>query len=322
MPDDKGPKEQVKQAGAPLDAAVVQIREVAKWLIGAFAAVGVALAAGSQVAEVGDLDGIRLIVAFAAVGVIVVCIAVAIGFATDVLTPRSVGLDQLVDEEEGSDVGKRIAEEPSLLRGHGSTIAEFAANRQAAVDAENDAWERYQAAPKGDEKQALAPEVRRAEAERKRIDEALDWLLSFGLYTEVAALFKRARWAMLGAALVAALGIVGFAWAAHPESEEEASSTPAVAKAPAEVTVELNAEGMEALADDLGAACDTEALPAIAVAGDAEALQVVTVPGDDCELHRFVLTPELGTYASEESVADDEGEMEREGNQGPAVKTG
>jgi hypothetical protein len=319
MADEADPKAETKGAGTTMDAAVVQIREVVKWLIGGFAAVGVALAAGSQLSEIGDLEGWRLAAAFGGVLATLIGIAVAILYATRVMTPRAISLNRLVGEEAGSEIGKQVKDDPSLLLGHGKSLAEFAEKRKAAVDAEDAAWAAYEAAA-AEHKKTLKSEVQRAEAERQRIDKAMAWLFSYARFVEVSHLFKTALRTMLIAAAIAALGIAGFAWAAHPESASDEADATIVAKAPLAIEVDLSAAGEETMGDDLGASCDAKALPAVALSGAAEALEVVTIPSKTCALDRFVLTPDLGTFKATETV--DEGEGEGEGEGEPPIHRG
>ncbi len=307
-------KEKVKDAGSTTDAAVVQIREVVKWLIGGFAAVGVALAAGSQLADLGSAEGLRLVVAIVSVVAVLVGIAGAIFFATRVLVPKAITLKQLVTEASTSDVGKAVVDDPDLLLGHGKSIPDFAEKRQAVLAEEDAAWEAYEGASDKDAKAALIPRVKKAEAARRRDDSAMNWLISYARYLQVSKLFRESLVAMFIAAAVAAAGIGGFAWAAHPE-DKEGEATPVVERTPAAVVVDLSPEGEESLGDDLGAECNINELEAIAVSGTPEALEVVTIPSDTCELDRFVLTPDLGE-------ADNVEEITREENPDPPIHPG
>ncbi len=305
-------KEKVKEAGSTTDAAVVQIREVVKWLIGGFAAVGVALAAGSQLADLGSVEGVRLAVAIISVVAVLVGIAGAIFFATRVLVPKAITLKQLVTEASTSEVGKAVVDDPDLLLGHGKSIPDFAEKRQAVLAEEDAAWKAYEEGDK-DAKPALVPRVKKAEAARKRVDGAMNWLISYARYLQVSKLFRDSLVAMFIAAAVAAAGIGGFAWAAHPGNEDEA--TPVVEKTPAAVVVDLSPQGEESLGDDLGEQCNTNELGAIAISGSSEALEVVTIPSDTCQLDRFVLTPGLGE-------ADNVEEITREENRDPPIHPG
>ena len=298
MAEAEDKKEEVKQSGSTTDAAVVQIREVVKWLIGAFAAVGVALAAGSQLSEIGHIDDLRLVVAFLGVFLVLVGIVVAIFCATRVLIPQAISLKELVSAKAHAEVRDAIAADPSLLLGHGSTVADLEQERDAAIVKEDEAWTAFEAKEDDKALQALAEKSSDA---RKRVDEAMRWLFSFARYTEVSSLFRQTLWVMTGAAVVAAIGITAFAWAAHPEDKKKDSAA-VVAKAPVQVQIHLSASGRETLGDDLGDKCGTAKLSAVALAGNAEALDVVTVPTTTCSVHRFTLTDELGTFENAEPV--------------------
>jgi hypothetical protein len=285
-----------------MDSAVVQIREVTKWLITAFAAVGVALAAGSQLSEIGALSHFRLGAAFFAVLVAIAAIGVAIFSATRVLTPKAVSINRLAEEEEKSEVGKQVRDDPSLLLGHGKTLKEFAKRRDDALAAEDKAWEDYEVAEK-EEKKDFRPTVKKARAARRRIDAAMGWVISYARFVEVSRRFRLAlRW-MLGSGIVASLAIAGFAWAAHPEADAGgAAETGAVSAAPMKIEIDLSPSGEKTLEGVLGTGCPMSSLAAIALAGPANALEVVTIPNGECSLRRFVLTPVLGTFEATTSA--------------------
>jgi len=312
MPDDTPKISGVERVNNSTDKSINQIREVAKWLIGAFAAVAVVLAAGSQLSEVGDLESGRLAGALLSIFAALVGIAIAIYFTVKVLTPESLTLRRaVVDESKGSEAGKAVAEDPTLLLGHGTSIGEFEERRNAALKAEDDAWAKYEA---NRESSDLKTKALRAEATRKRIDEAMTWVITFVRYKEAAYSFKVALRAMFVGAVITAVGITGFAWAAHPE--EEKSEEKVVASAPSAIAVDLNEDGRETLVDDLGESCKRSAVPAVAIGGEPEALEVITtLSNKNCDVARFVLTPELGTYKSREPVF-------RESNPAPPAGSG
>jgi hypothetical protein len=288
-------------SAANMDAAVLQIREVAKWLIAAFAAVGVALAAGSQLSEIGSLSGWRLVAAFAGVILTLAGIAGAILFATRVLTPRQIALNRLVRDECKSKIGEEVRGDGSLLLGHGKSLKEFAEKRDQALAAENAAWSAYEAADKT-EKKGLKPSVEKAQADRERIDDTLSWVISYARFLDVSALFRASLIAMFVAAAVSAIGIAGFAWAAHPEDKPAETEVAAVSVAPAAVEVELSPLGERTLSDALGVTCTTSPVAALALSGPANALEMVTIPSQACGLRRFVLTPVMGTVKADATV--------------------
>ena len=299
MTDSPASESGVERRTKNMDDAVVQIRDVVKWLIGAFAAVAVVLAAGSQLGEVGSLSDGRLLAAFGGVLATLLGIALAIYFAAKVLTPSALTLKQMVREEKKSPAGKAIAKDSGLLLGHGTSIKEFEQRRNAAVTAEADAWTKFEADEGSSSLEALAV---KASKNRERIDEAMVWLISFGRFKETSQLFKAALRAMFAAAAIAALGITGFAWAAHPEEKKEGNGGALVAKAPSAVTIDLSREGRETVGEEIGRKCDPEAVAAVAVAGEPRALEVVTTPSKRCKLARFMLTPAVGAYQARATV--------------------
>ena len=292
-------KEEIKESGSLTDAAIVQIREVVKWLIAAFAAVGVALAAGSQLSDIGHLSDWRLFAAGGGIFLVLVGVALAILKAVRALTPEPISLKELVESSEHKAVRDKVASDRTLLLGHGGSVAEIQCELNRQNEEETSAWAKF--AQNENDKEALKA-AERASANRLATDEAVGWLLEFARYTEISHLFKRSLWWMTGAAAVAALGIGLFAWAAHPEDKSDEDATPVVAKAPAEIEIDLSDAGKRELADELGPQCNGDELKAVALGGTADALEVVTVPSEDCSLERFTLTDTLGTYESTETA--------------------
>jgi hypothetical protein len=292
-------KEEVKSSASLTDAAIVQIREVVKWLIAAFAAVGVALAAGSQLSEIGHLSGWRLVAAGLGIFLVLVGVALAILKAVRVLTPEPISLKELAESSDHSGVRQKVESDPTLLLGHGESVIDIQDERNRQYQEETAAWKKFEADET--DKEALRA-AERASANRLETDKAVGWLLEFARYSEISQLFNRSLKWMTGAAAVAAVGIGLFAWAAHPEDKSDETPAPVVAKAPVEVEIDLSDDGKQDLADELGPKCDGDKLAAVAVGGTADALEVVTVPGEDCSLERFTLTDTLGTYESTEPV--------------------
>src|SRR3954454_17797218 len=94
--DDDKPKE---APPSPAFAAIERARDLAKWLIVAFGAIGTTLVAGSQLADIGKIDGWRLAAAFAGLVLGLVGIAIAIWYAARVLAPDDLSLNQLARNE-------------------------------------------------------------------------------------------------------------------------------------------------------------------------------------------------------------------------------
>src|SRR4051812_24708517 len=101
--DDDKPKE---APPSPAFAAIDRARDLAKWLIVAFGAIGATLVAGSQLSDIGKTDGWRLFAAFAGLALGLGGVALAVWSAVRVLTPDDLTLRQLAGNENKSPAGK------------------------------------------------------------------------------------------------------------------------------------------------------------------------------------------------------------------------
>src|SRR3954467_11055970 len=86
------------EASSPFGSAMQGIRDAAKWLIGAAAAVGAILITGKQLSSIGQLPiGIRLGVAVVGIIVALLAVVAAVWVAVQVLLPVGVTLKELKD---------------------------------------------------------------------------------------------------------------------------------------------------------------------------------------------------------------------------------
>ena len=300
MADDDA-KAESKGPGGTADAAILQIREVVKWLIAAFAAVGGLLIAGSQLAEIGQLTGWRLAAAIAAIFLVLLGVAVAILEAVRVFIPLPLGLKDVAEGKDLERIRSKIAADPSLMHWQAASVPELRARQEALLKDETEAWQIFKRDENDKEALRLAE---RASADRVVVQEAVTSVVAFARYTLASELFKRSLRGMLAGATIAALAIALFAWAAHPEDKDDEETAPVVAKVPTSIVVNLSPAGEDALGEKLGAGCDANAVPAVALGGEADALEVVTVPSDTCSLQRFTLTETLGVATSTEAATE------------------
>jgi hypothetical protein len=250
-------------------AAVNRYRDLAKYLIGVFAAVAGLLLAGTQLTSVGmlswDRDKARVIAA--AIGLIVALGAVVrvIALALRVLQPIEISAS---DVEGDPSLKAYLESRPTALGGAG-TLARVRemANSSLLSDDERAQWAGV-------------------------LDDAL-----------ATAALKRARDAfdgawhgMLVAGVLGAAGIVAFAWAANPPKNSSAS--PVVNSQPMLVSVHLTHDGMAALRPPLGTECDESMLRALVIGGSQDAPDIVTLPEHACRSIRLVLSSELGLVLS------------------------
>jgi hypothetical protein len=286
--------------GDALTKAADRIRATAQWLITAFAAVAAVLIAGSQLSSLGDLGGWRLAVAFICVVIAVAAVAYAIGQAAGVATAGRASLGDLANPDETAlgDIRQRVNGDPALLAGY-TDVAALSTDYATTLSQRKDALADYY---KNVDDQGKEKAARVADAQAQVVDQAAQRLLSVASFYTLSKKFNDARPRMLVGALVGALAIVGFAWAAHPPKKTK----PAVA-APAEVTIKLTQEGKKLLSAPLGAACVAKSVSAIVLATTAETAEVVTLPHGGCRIGRFTVSANVGTIDIGVSKATDSG---------------
>jgi Pentapeptide repeats (8 copies) len=212
---------------SPIGYASNRIRDTIRWLVASFAAVGGVLIAGSQLSGIGKLEAcaptelrcVRLPLAVLGAVVALAAIAGMISAAIEVLLPRDWTLSRLAKEwrERGSvsPVVGFFRDSPELLHGFSSAVdvqAEVAQVRKLRVEAKA-TWD------------AADPRERHVAARRVRqYDDRLRLLYRrAALITEVANYIslrhdfrRRFMPRFFTGAVVVAVGLVIFAWAANP----------------------------------------------------------------------------------------------------------
>jgi hypothetical protein len=272
-----------------LGAAADRIRETVKWLITAFAGVGAALIAGSQLASVGKLDGGRLAFAILCVVVGLCALAYAIAVAAGVMTASRISLGDLADTNKTDldAVRIRVNGDPALLAGFASVTAMDVEYAAALAQRKTDFNAHY--GDVHDQGKALTAQL--SDAKAVAAGQAVQRLLNVASFYTLSDAFNGARPKMFGGALVAALAIVGFAWAAHPPDEKK---QPAVA-APAVVTLKLTEEGRTLLGARVGKKCAKARLRVVVLSTSGGNAEVVTLPAKGCRVARFTVGADLGT---------------------------
>lgn len=196
---------------SPLAAANQRIRDTAKWLIASAAAIGAALIAGSQLSSIGRLEAgwptteatARLWVATAGALAGLAAVVFAITAALRVLLPVQVLIADLAEswDNPGPDMRPVVdffRRRPKFLQGT-ATPADLIGRRARLVE-------------KLGTNGAPADLRERIEAMDRRIEAVEDVASNRAL----TAAFERCLRRLLVAAVVAAAGIVAFAWAANP----------------------------------------------------------------------------------------------------------
>jgi hypothetical protein len=234
--------------------AIDQLRALGRWLLTIFAAVAALLIAGVQVSSIGrlSLGDPRLWFAVVCGMLTLVSLAVILAMFVRVLSPATISMKKLTTEESrdprSPDV--RYLVENGYLGDHPSVAALYAA---------------YQ-----------APNATAA------VQRRVDRVNATVLFERTRRRFQHAFMVTIPAAVLAALFIAGFVWAANPPA---APAGPFAM--PAEANLKLDAPPQAALSDQLGPSCVTSEVHVIVLAVHDGAYDVVSVPSDLCKLLRF-----------------------------------
>jgi hypothetical protein len=212
--DVKAPEE------SALQAANNRIRDAAKWLIASSAAVGAALLAGTQLSNIGKLEaGTRLFVAFIGAILGLAGVVLAIFVAVRLLLPVTVTLDELV--EEWDQPKKRLKpaikffkKKRKYLQGF-QTAAELQKARQVAIESLG------KIEGGGIKGSANERERMRLEAVISDLDGRTEDVEAIAQTRTLEGQFSRALECFLLATIMAAGGIVAFAWASNPPAPKD-----------------------------------------------------------------------------------------------------
>jgi hypothetical protein len=225
-------------------SANASIREVAKWLIGALAAVAVVMLAGVQISSLGSIptdNPWRLATAGLAALVAVVAVVRAIYMLTTVLMVQTSSVTDLREGASPAAVALRrvIDGDPGFLEGRASVkelVDDYTASQRDAIeslDAQADAQRAADEAGANEAAEAKAQLERatkaaaRADTRRTLLGDRVRSLVELDGYLKVRASFEKARNGLLWWSVLAAVAIIVFAWAANPPEAKDQEKTPA-----------------------------------------------------------------------------------------------
>lgn len=212
--------------GNPYGAVSDKIRDAAKWLIAAAAAVGAAMIAGSQLSSIGELDlGERFAGAVAGAVVALAAVTYVLWQSVRVLVPVAVSLQEL--ERIWNDPKPR-ADVQALKDTH--SLASFDSPgelQKAAAEAWTDVERARSDLGKAPDKAAQELAERRleeAQTSYRELDDSRYAVQGYAAYELLRANFDTLLGKLLVAAVVGASGITVFAWAANPPEPTPAST--------------------------------------------------------------------------------------------------
>jgi len=243
-----------------LSTAVADLRSLAKWLLAVFAAIAGVLTAGTQLSGVGHLQFPSPRLAIAVVGVLLALVAIAIilWLFVEVLTPGHISLTTLAayEAQHPRSALIRFVQGSDLLGPYRSVAA-----LKRAFDDNKD------------------------QATQDSIDSIVRYILPACWYQQTRIRFRRAFTIGLPCAVVAAVSVLGFTWAANPVAESGPTT-----RMPADADLTLTATSRALLADRLGSDCGTtSSIRVLVLASSADSYDVVTVPTGQCHAARFTV---------------------------------
>jgi hypothetical protein len=210
---------------APGSAAsgIQGLRDTAKWAVAAFAAIGAALAAGTQFSSIGTVqDPSRVISASAAAILGLLAVMFAIWKTVDVLAPGSLSLADLSQLENSSPDDPLLVylnDHPLLLQHQARTAHGLEEKLKQKADKRDTAYQVAERPGATDDDKKAANVL--AE-ETKYLSAVSTNLLTELSFTRLADRMNKWRLYMTGAVVVAGIALMYFAWAANP-----GKSTPA-----------------------------------------------------------------------------------------------
>lgn len=266
-----------------LTQSIEDLRSNVKWTLVAFGAIGTTLLAGSQLSSLGKfpLQEPRLwaaiIFATAALG----AAAYAVWSALKVANAGYVEFYNL----DPADV-EYVQRNAALLEGFG-TIDNLRDWYNTVIE------ERHAClthSPVDEEAQASY------EIWFNYLDGLVDTVVSYIHYNRIRQQAEKSRTRLIFASIVAAIALLGFAWAANPKEEKPVLVLQSPASA---ATLTLTDEGKKALTPLLGASCTAlSQIEVIILNVTTAGSEVVTLTTKDCPLARFTVTGTLGRLAA------------------------
>ncbi|QKJ20273.1 hypothetical protein [Microbacterium hominis] len=272
-------------SGDGIQAASDRIRETAKWLTVSFGAIGALLLAGTQLSSIGQLSAgsERLTVAvtggvLAGLGTIAVLVASVLVATTPVMS-----LSRLAHAKPP--VGTEAARTDRFLLMGYESVGTLQSAYQTAITERRTAIEQYT----GTQTDA----DRAAQARAQTIDGIVTRLVQVAAHTNLSRRWRNAVWPICIGAVVAAVGVILFVWAANPPEDAAGSTlTPGVLDDAKAGVLTLTSLGQEALAEALDCEVD-EPLEVLVLERDDAGAEVIVI-ARGCEAVRALVTPAWG----------------------------
>lgn len=265
------------------------IRAVAKWLIGAFAAVGAVFLAGVQISNLRSTDSTdEVLLAGLGIALGMTGVIFAVMSTARVMLPAQVSLAGGDESESSERIEKWAQGQQHVFGGYGTTVAEVYARYVQVANRALELRKQAEASTVAADRQRLIDQLEAAEDEQTAIAERLEALHKQAVFLEVGSRFNAAKfWVPLGSALIV-VGATVFAIATT-----KAESEPAVAQVfvkPAAVTLDLEGDDFARVRKQLGSKCPVSGVKALALDGDSkDGYDVLVLETENCNSLRLTM---------------------------------
>jgi hypothetical protein len=266
-----------------LTDAVDYLRGNVKWTLVAFGAIGTTLLAGSQLSNLGKFETSepRLWIAFLFA---IFALGAAAYAVRSALAVAYTGYTELYHLD--ADDIRYVERNSALLQGFGSVQN----LRQAYEHCIRDRHRELTATEKDPE--ALESN----EIWFAYLDGLVDDVLSYIRHDRVRRQVERSRSELTVASMIAAISLVGFAWAANPKVEQRVVVLKASAS---EARLKLTEAGKKALEPLMGVKCVSLGLIDVVALDPAAAKHdVISSKTKDCPITRFTIDDSLGSLVN------------------------
>jgi hypothetical protein len=280
--------------------AVDRYRDVAKWLIAAFGAIGAVIAGTAPLSGIGNLKANRVDYVVAGGMIALSGVAVVLAATVTILAPQTVYRHQLRAARQGplrrrfTGLGRfenLLATHPADLLPTGiNTVDQLDEAITNLVTAGTAMAARAALPADGGEQAARKRAALAINAERRRHENARRQLLDVARFEQAHTRFNRAVLAVLVGGVAAATGLALTLYGIANQPQQPSLPKPTLSD-PSPITVTLTPTGTQTLQRRLGLACDTSRLSALLLGGDriSGPWDVVVLPQPGCTPIRVVL---------------------------------
>lgn len=222
--------------GGEYRGAIDTYRSIAKWVVSSFGAVGGALVVGVQLTSLGELHGLRLAGSLAAIALVFSAVLSIIKAAVRVLLPVRLSHQGFAAAPQFQPLRDDLEADPSPLQGEATSPGALAQRYEEYLKYKENAQKAYEDAERAhqarrDEDSLIARDNARrtrdqADEDADALHETVMRIVWLGRMLWTRRLFRRAMRTIYVALIVAAIGAVGFAYAANPPATHVAQPPP------------------------------------------------------------------------------------------------